>query len=80
MATTRGLYIKIYIGDAKKKHPVGKLADLVGDLAGDGELLLEVASRKAKDDALAGGKDIAIELADLFSHLMPLYEGALMAI
>ena len=66
------------IGDAKKKHPVGKFSDLLGDLVGDGDIALEIVKRKAKKDALSEGKDIAVELADLFSHLVPLYEGALM--
>ncbi len=67
------------VGDAKKKHPVGKLVDFIGELAGEGDLSLEVAKRKSKKDALSDGKDIALELAGLFTHLIPLYGGALIA-
>lgn len=65
------------IGDKKKKHSVEKLADLIGELAADGSLLLEVAKRMAKKDAVAKGKGIAADLSKMFTSLMQLYKGAL---
>lgn len=65
------------VGDAKKKHPIGKIAELLDAMAAEGDLFLEVARHVTKEDAMAGGKEIAAELSNLFSHLMPLYRGAL---
>ncbi len=69
-----------HVGDAKKKHPVKKIADLIGGFATDGDLVLEVAKEIPKEDAIAKGKGIAANLAELFKHLMPLYAGALKGI
>jgi len=65
------------VGDAKKKQPIEKLSDFIDALGADGDLSLEVARTVTKEDAMAGGKEIAAELSNLFSHLMPLYRGAL---
>lgn len=65
------------VGKAKKKHAIAKLADLIGELASDGELTLEISKQMEKKDAVAGGKGIAVDLAEVFSKLMPLYSAAL---
>jgi hypothetical protein len=65
------------VGDIKKKHAVGKIADLIEKLVVGGSGTLELGQRMDKKDAVAGGADIAVRIAQLFSQLMPLYEGAL---
>ncbi len=65
------------LGDEEKKHAIGKLAELIGKMAAGGGLTLEVARRLEKKEVMAAGKDIAKVIAELFSQLMPLYEGAL---
>lgn len=65
------------VGDTKKKHAVGKIADLIEKMVAGGSGTLEFGQRMDKKDAVAGGADIAVRIAQLFSQLMPLYEGAL---
>lgn len=63
-------------GDAENKETSAKLLDAVDSMASDGLVCLEVAKSLEKEASVSSGKNIAMDIAELFSYLIPLYRAA----
>ena len=64
------------IDTQKKKKTTSKLNDFIDSLSADGGVSLEIAKTVKKEASLTIGKEIAVEIAELFSQLLPLYKAA----
>lgn len=64
------------VDNKEEKKTEAKLNDFLGSLTADGIVSLEIAKSLKKEAALATGKEIAIEIAELFSQLLPLYRAS----
>jgi hypothetical protein len=62
------------IADDKKRQKLDMLFKYIESLPPKDGFNLAVARKVAKDEALTRGKDIAVDIAQLFTLLMPLYE------
>lgn len=62
-------------GDDKKDTSI-KLTEFLGSLPNSDFVNLEIAKSLQKEDTLSSGKEIAVDIAELFTQLMPLYRGA----
>lgn len=63
-------------GGAENEETIDKLSDLIGTLVKDGLVSLEIIKSLDKEASLSNGKNIAVDIAELFSSLMPLYRAA----
>jgi hypothetical protein len=63
-------------GNVENEETVDKLHDAIGLLVKDGLVSLEVVKSLEKEASLSNGKDIAVDIAELFSNLIPLYRAA----
>lgn len=63
--------------DDGAKGKASSLTEFIGKLSENDDVLLEASTKMDKVDAVTSGKDIAAEIAKLFSGLMPLYEASL---
>ncbi len=60
----------------KKKKTASKLTEFIESLSSDGSVNLEIAKSLKKEASLTSGKEIAVEIAELFMQLLPLYKAA----
>lgn len=62
--------------ESKKKPDIDTLSAYIAGTPNKEPFDLEIAATTEKNDALESGKDIAADVAKLFTQLLPLYEGA----
>jgi hypothetical protein len=64
------------VDNKQKEKTAAKINDFISSLTADGIVSLEVAKSLNKEASLASGKEIATEIAELFSQLLPLYRAS----
>ena len=65
------------LSDGLKQKAVDSVSAFIGSIAiADGTVSIEIAKKADKKEALAAGKQIAEDVAKLFTRLSPLYHAA----